>query len=167
MEKIKFLNNILSEVVGDSVHIEDPETGIIPVNKDEYRELSKEMALQAISFWQNLLLASSGIVGILVSFHSNSQSNQYIRWAYLLAILFLSLGSISCGIALYKRSKLFRNARQELIREYIDANKQGKNPKRLVFVGKERSGLVELLAFVLLLLGGLSLVSYAFLKELL
>ena len=165
--KLKDINDILYDVFGTSVWIENPNPGNMPVDEEVYRELSKEMALQAISFWQNLLLVSSSVVCILISLHNSSHSNLYTRWAYLLAVLFLSLGSLSSGIVLYKQSRLFRNARRALIDEYKDASKQGRRMKRVVFVPKTHSAFLEILAFFLMLLGIFFLVSYAFLKELL
>ena len=64
--KLKDINDILYDVIGTSVWIENPNSENMPVDEEEYRELSKEMALQAISFWQNLLLVSSSVVCIFL-----------------------------------------------------------------------------------------------------
>ena len=90
----------------------------LPYVQEKYEELSAEMNRQSISFWQNLLLVSSGLDGVLISLYDNTQQILCVQVSFLLSLLLLTLCSLSSGIVLYVHSTQPERMRQALLRGF-------------------------------------------------
>lgn len=132
--------------------------------KDEYQMASDDMNKQAISFWQNLLLVSLTLVGVLVSLYDNTQQNQYTRVVFLLSLVLLTLCSLVCGIILYVHSTQSARYRRDLMAEFERALNHG-CPMEEVMPGPNKTlDALQKIAFLLLLLSVFSILTYAFIK---
>ena len=107
------------------------------------RLLEKSIEKQ-LSFFQHILIVSSGTFGIIISLHSNSSSGLNTRLVFLLAVLTLSLGSLLTAFVLYDLSFLAERGRQAYCTEVQSAITErrfvqavaGSKRKRTVFCEK-------------------------------
>lgn len=87
-------------------------------------ELSNLLAEKRASWSQQLLLASSTLLGILVSLHSRSSDNLYVRLCFALAIVLLCIGILMTGISLYSYVDAISRTREEFVKEAILAARE-------------------------------------------
>lgn len=137
-----------------------------PYVVEKYNELSDEMNKQSISFWQNLLLVSSSLIGVLASLYDNTQRIQDVQIAFLLSIALLTLCSLFCGIILYVHSTQPKRMRQALLREFEKSLRQGSPMEEVIPKPDRLLSLVQKITLILLLLSVFSILAYSFLKVL-
>ena len=137
-----------------------------PYVVEKYNELSDEMNKQSISFWQNLLLVSSSLIGVLASLYDNTQRNLDVQIAFLLSIALLTLCSLFCGIILYAHSIQPKRMRQALLREFEKSLRQGAPMEEVIPKPDRWLALVQKITLVLLMLSVFSILAYSFLKVL-
>ena len=84
-------------------------------------DLTNESAGKQESFFQQILIVSSGIPGILVSLHSSQSKDLCIRLVFAFAILLLALCVLTALIAVYDHSRFSERIRQAFRTEYQNA----------------------------------------------
>ena len=137
-----------------------------PYVMEKYNELSDEMNKQSISFWQNLLLVSSSLIGVLASLHDSTQQNRNVQIAFLLSISLLTLCSLFCGIILYVHSVQPKRMRQALLREFEKSLRQGSPMEEVIPKPDRLLSLIQKITLTLLLLSVFSILAYSYLKVL-
>lgn len=88
--------------------------------EDTYREVEEKSIQQLKSFFQNILIASSSVFGIIVSLHPYAPQCQYTRWVFLCGIVLLSLGILASGLSLYILSTVYDRMRAKLLKQEYD-----------------------------------------------
>lgn len=129
-------------------------------------DLTEKSAGKQETFFQQILIASASILGILVALHTVPPSSLCIRLVFVSVIGLLALGILSTGITLYDHSLLVERARQAYLSEAENALKDERklNP---VFVRKKRRTLIaEKCSLLFPVLGLIVLVVYAVLVTL-
>lgn len=98
------------------------------MNFDEYysrnvEELNKVMftSLQTqLTFYRHLILVASTFLGILIAFHPSGATPPCTRWAFLAAVIALTLGILALSIVLHAYTallkKFYQSFRTELQR---------------------------------------------------
>ena len=98
------------------------------MNLDEYysrsvEELNKVMFTSfqtESSFYRHLILVASTFLGILIAFHPSGATPPCTRWAFLAAVIALTLGILALSIALHAYTallkKFYQSFRTELQR---------------------------------------------------
>lgn len=92
-------------------------------------EARMDATLKQETFFQHILIVSSGILGIVISLHTNNSPYICIRLVFVLALILLALGCLTTAIALYDYSRLpdrasrdFQDELQIALREDRKAN---------------------------------------------
>ena len=94
------------------------------MNLDEYysrsvEELNKVMFTQ-LTFYRHLILVASTFLGILIAFHPSGATPPCTRWAFLAAVIALTLGILALSIVLHAYTallkKFYQSFRTELQR---------------------------------------------------
>lgn len=75
-------------------------------------ELMNQSSEKQESFFQQILIVSAGILGILISLHTNNSTDQCIRLVFVLATVLLALGTLTVAIVVYDYSRLVERTRQ-------------------------------------------------------
>ncbi len=98
------------------------------MNLDEYysrnvEELNKVMFTSfqtQLTFYRHLILVASTFLGILIAFHPSGTTPPCTRWAFLAAVIALTLGILALGIVLHAYTallkKFYQSFRTELQR---------------------------------------------------
>lgn len=98
------------------------------MNLDEYysrsvEELNKVMFTSfqtQLTFYRHLILVASTFLGILIAFHPSGATPPCTRWAFLAAVIALTLGILALSIALHAYTallkKFYQSFRTELQR---------------------------------------------------
>lgn len=92
------------------------------------QELTRDSFEKQLSFHQHILLVSSSVLSIVISLHSYNESPLYIRVIFISAVILLTLGVLTCAIALYSQKEITERGRQAYISAHIEALRTGKNP---------------------------------------
>ena len=98
-------------------------------------DLTEKSSDKQETFFQQILIANSGILGILVALHSIPSTSLCIRLVFVIAIVLFSLGILSTGITLYDHSMLVERVRQAFRHE---AETALKNQRKLNVVSVEK-----------------------------
>jgi hypothetical protein len=131
---------------------------------EELARQTEILAEKRVSFFQSLLIGSSSILGILVSLHSTQSACLCIRLVFALAVVLLSLGILSTGIALHDVPMYVDIARKEFSREVANASREDRKVKPVVLTPKKRTAFFEKSSLVLLIAGLFTLVIYTILS---
>jgi hypothetical protein len=120
------------------------------------------------SFFQQILIAASSIIAILVALHDVDKSEHlYIRPVFVLAVSLFLLGILSTASALYKFAKLREKAFQLFLLEIETAKRENRELKP-VFAGNRKKILLhEKFSLILLIISLIALVVYTGLTTLL
>jgi hypothetical protein len=131
--------------------------------KEQIRQLSEIMDKsleRQISFFQHLLLASAGIVGILISLHTTNSEHLYIRLVFFVSTVLLSLGVISLVLVLFDFSNSLELLRRDTHNEVLSAIEMDRECN-LVYVKKKKRTLVfEKSSYLFLIFGFVLLIVY-------
>lgn len=129
-------------------------------------ELADQAALKKLSFLQNVLLASAGGLGILISLHSNTSAALYIRAIFLLSTVLLALGTLTSAIAAYDYATLDERLRQVFHREVQSALREDRMVQMVNIPTRKRTIVCEKLTYLLLVSALLLLTIYSVLSSL-
>jgi len=125
---------------------------------DQLTRLSFEKQAQ---FFQHALLVSSGVLGILVPLRANSSDDLYIRLVFLLTVLLLGLGILTCSIVVHTFSVLIERVRLLYIDEVQKALKEDRRVQPCFSKQTKTEKFLEKITKCVLLLAMLSLISYS------
>lgn len=112
-------------------------------------------------FFQHALLVSSGVLGILVSLRANSSDALHIRLVFLLTVLLLGLGILTCSIVVHSYSVLIERARQVYIDEVQKALQEDRKVQPCFSKQTKTEKRLEKITKGVLFLAMLSLISYS------
>lgn len=124
-------------------------------------ELAEQSALKKLSFLQSVLLASSGGLGILVSLHSNTSTDLYIRLIFLLSIVLLALGILASAITVYDYSMIDERLRQVFHAEVQKALLEQREVRMVTVSTRKRTIVCEKLTYIFLVSALLLLTIYS------
>ena len=126
--------------------------------------LINDSSKEQTQFYQNILLLSSGVLGLLSLIHSTQSSALYIRLVLALSIFLLLLDILLVLIVLYDYSRLTEKLKDKLLGELRKVLESGDKPS-LVTVSKEKRTLFcEKYSLIFLASALLSLVIYTLLS---
>lgn len=128
-------------------------------------ELTTKAAEKILSFWQHLLLVSSSIDGILISLHAGSSESLYIRLAFFLSTILLTIGVLSTCIVVFDHSMLPERGRQAFVQEAQAACREDRKLNPIFVNKKRRTVFCEWLSSISLILALFLMLAYTFLKE--
>lgn len=128
---------------------------------EQVARLSREATDKESEFLRYILLAASGMLGILISLHSASPECLYSRWAFLLSVLSLALAILLGSLVLYDLSKLARRAQEMLSEEYAAAIREHRPQKPIFLTHARYYAFCEIATYILLLLSLVLLCAYA------
>jgi hypothetical protein len=126
--------------------------------RDDYIKLGDRTIQKRENFLHTLLICSCSILGILVSLHSSTAECFRVRLIFVLSIVFLALGILLLGIALFDLADISSRLRQSCYNElsnvmemegYRRENVSAKDKKRTKIF--EKSSYVSLLVSIMLL----------------
>jgi hypothetical protein len=119
-------------------------------------------------FFRHVLLASSGMLGILVSLHSMPSPNLYIRLVFVIAAILLTLGILTCTIVLYDLLKHPARLRQAYQMQLQSALKESQADHLAeIMTERPRTKILEISSYILLSLSLLFLLLYVILSNIL
>jgi hypothetical protein len=123
-------------------------------------ELAQKSSEKREFFFQQLLIVSAGTLGILLSLHAQQSEFLHIRLVFLLAVLFLLLGTLTTGIAFYDYSNLAERTRQDFHAEVEKALDEQRAVEAVFVKHKKRTKVCEKISLVSLILGLITLFIY-------
>jgi len=123
-------------------------------------DLSNKSAENKAQFFQQVLFAASGILGILVAFHSVPPICLHIRLVFVCSTVFLSLCILTSGISLYDYSMTAERVREAYLDELEKSLSLEKKPKDVFVPKKIRTLICEKCSLVSFIIGLLLLVIY-------
>ena len=91
-------------------------------------ELAQLLAEKRAQWFQHILLVGTTLLGILVSLHTNSSSNLYVRLCFALSIVQLALGLLLSGMLLYSFQEAIARTRQDYLEKAKLAVRENKQP---------------------------------------
>lgn len=124
-------------------------------------DLSQKSAEKREFFFQQILIVSTGTLGILLSLHTQQSESLYTRLVFLFAVLLLSLGSLTAGITFYDYSMLSERTRQSFQIEVEKALDEGREAQAVFVKKKRRTLFCENFSLIALILGLFTLFVYA------
>ena len=124
-------------------------------------ELAEIAAQKKLSFLQNVLLASAGGLGILISLHSNTSAALYIRMIFLLSTVLLALGTLSSAIAAYDYVMLDERLRQAFLDELQNALRERREVQTATIGYRKRTKHCEKMTYIFLVSALLLLTIYS------
>ena len=127
--------------------------------------LAEQSAQKKLSFLQNVLLASAGGLGILISLHSNTSTCLYIRAIFLLSTVLLALGTLTSAIAAYDCSMIDERLRKVFHSEIQSALHEGRLVQMVNVPRRKRTIICEKLTYILLVSALLLLTIYSVLTS--
>lgn len=133
-------------------------------NLQKLTEITNEATVKRIEFYQNILVAGAGVLGILVSLHTTQTTCLYIRLVYALSVCLLLLGVLTVAIALQDLSSLPSRCQKAFQEELQRVLREGGEPDYVPVRKKKRTVFCEKLCLISFLLSLFSLVVYTILS---
>ena len=130
------------------------------------QELTMASYEKQLSFLYHLLLVSSSVLSIVISLHTSNEAPLYIRWAFAIAVILLTLGVLACSIALYCQKEIAERGRQKYIEEHIQAMRNGELHEATLVEKTRLHKICERLTYILLPAAIVLLALYAILLAL-
>lgn len=127
-------------------------------------ELTGKSAKEQTQFYQNILLLSSGVLGLLSLIHSTQSSCLCIRLVLALSVLLLLSNILLVLIVLYDYSRLTERLKDKLLEELRKVLRSEDKPDLVTVYKKKRTLFCEKWSLVLLASAFLSLVAYTLLS---
>jgi hypothetical protein len=139
------------------------------MNEDYYLDKMKRLedltnlyAGKQESIFQQLLIVSSGILGIIVALHGTHSEHLYIHLVFVLSVVLFSLCTLSLLIVLLDHTKIVKRARLSYLDEIQKAIKSSRKVNPLTGIEKKKRTLfLEKCSLFFFVSGLLSLTSYA------
>jgi len=133
---------------------------------DKHSKITKEAIRQKVSFLQNVLLASTSIVGILISLHNNNSQCLNIQLVFLLSVVLLSFGILCLALVLFDFSTIECRSAESFRKEIGESIENGVPLNLVPTTEKKFTSFFEVCSYVFLLMGFISLVIYSVLDTL-
>jgi hypothetical protein len=125
-----------------------------------YRDLKDQATEKKVSFFQNILIASSSMTGILVALHNKQPLDLYIRLVFVLGVLLLVLGILTVSITLYDYTNLAEQKAQDFHKELQTALKSDRKLNEVTGRWKKGTLFCEKYSLLFLIIGLFVLVVY-------
>lgn len=127
-------------------------------------ELINKTSKEQTQFYQNILLLSSGLLGLLSLIHSTQSSSLYIRLILALSLLLLLLNTLLVLVVLYDYSRLTEQLKDKLLAELRRVLQSGDKPSPVTVNKRKRTVFCEKWSLILLASSLLLLVVYTLLS---
>lgn len=118
------------------------------------------------TLFQQLLIVSSTLTGIVVALSPSSIPQPHIRLALLGALLFLVCGILATGLVVYDRAIIQSRGYQAYLDEVHNAQQNGREVDQVFVKLPQRTSICEKTSLICLFLGLLLLACYAVLSVL-
>jgi len=132
---------------------------------EKYSAIKKEAFRQKILFFQNILLVSASIVGIVISLHKTNSQHLCIQLVFLLSIILLSLGIVCLVLVLFDFSTLEDRSANNFHDEIEESMKKGIQCGLVDTRLRKSTLFFEICSYVFLFAGFILLISYTGLVE--
>lgn len=130
------------------------------------QRLAEEVANKKSSLFSGLLIASTSMLGILISLHTPSQIPLHIRLVFVAALLLFVFGIVAVATLLYTHIAAVKQLRALYTDESIRAHREGRNPDMVKVNPSMLQKACELATYICLAAGLLTLTVYAILVTL-
>jgi hypothetical protein len=128
-------------------------------------EVTNSLSEKKVSFFQQILIVSATILGILVAFHTERSELQYTRWVFLASVMSLTLCILTSSKALYNLLSLFEKLRQDFDKELQNARREGREVNPVFVSPGKMAKRYETCSWLSFILGVFALAVYACLCE--
>jgi hypothetical protein len=129
--------------------------------RERIAELSLLASSKQLSFLQNVFLGASGVLGILVSLHTSTSTDLYIRVLFVLSTALLALGILIILIAIYNHTKGYELLCQSFQAEAQKALDENRKMMSVAVPMKKSTVICEKTSYALLGLSVVLLTLYA------
>ena len=140
------------------------------MNLDEYysqesEELNKLMftSFQTESFYRHLILVASTFLGILIAFHPSDVTPQCTRWAFLAAVIALTLGILALSIVLHAYTALLKKFYQSFRNELLHVKQEQGTMEHATFDISKTSKILVPISYFLFIIALVLLIIYTIL----
>jgi uncharacterized membrane protein YczE len=132
---------------------------------DSLKDLEKAMIRRdenRFGFLKQILLISTTLFGVLVSLHDTDTDHFYSKVSWSLSVVLLSLGILSCAVALYAQSHVSKLAFQDLTEAIREQLKEKTDSYEMRVINEPKIfGVFEKLSYLSYVLSILFLAIYA------
>ncbi len=135
--------------------------------KDQIEALSEarmEGTRTQRTFFQQILIVSSSILGIVISLHSSTSPHLYIRLVYLGALSLLTIGCMVTGLVLYDLAQLPDRAAKDFVSEVRSAIQASREVRPVGVLLRKRTEICEKILLFLIPFAFFLLTLYAILN---
>jgi hypothetical protein len=129
--------------------------------KKQYNGLSEASLSKQESFFQQLLLVASTLLGVIIALRSTNLQPLCIRLVFLLALVLLSLGILATLIVVFDLIRIREGAPKAYLGEWHSAVQEDRPMDPLRFDLRKRTRLCRKAALAGFVLGVLVLTSYS------
>ncbi len=127
----------------------------------QYVKMTRQASKIKMGFLQHILIVASSILAIILSLHTNNSQVAYLRWVFVVSVVFLLIGTLSMVVALFDYSNLPERARQTYFDEIMDAIKNNTELKEVISIfDRKRTKFFEKSSYSFLVLGLILFVTY-------
>lgn len=133
---------------------------------DELAKVTVQSSEKQESFFRHILIVAASTFGILVSLHSKQSPVLCIRLVFLSVAVLMSLGILTCGIALYDQSRLVERTREKFHAALTIALKEGRKTGLVTVRKLKRTLFCKKCSLILFVISLLLLMIYAILVSL-
>ena len=141
------------------------------MNLDEYysqesEELNKLMFTSfqtESSFYRHLILVASTFLGILIAFHPSDVTPQCTRWAFLTAVIALTLGILALSIVLHAYTALLKKFYQSFRNELLHVKQEQGTMEHATFDISKTSKILVPISYFLFIIALVLLIIYTIL----
>ena len=136
-------------------------------NIDTYAKTLKELNLQIShlkqEWFRHLILVASGLLGILISLHTNSSMYIVHRVCFLTLLSLLALGILTGGLSIYSQIYYLKKGKKLYVEEQVAAKKENREPQIVLVPHLKIFLIAEPTTYVCFVLAILLLILYAIL----
>lgn len=130
------------------------------------QRLAEEASNKKSSLFSNLLIASTSMLGIVVSLHTPTEIQLYIRLVFVVALLLFVFGILAVAIVLHSHIMAVKQLRALYAEECIRALREDRSPDMVQVNPSRLYRFCEKAGYICLAAGLLTLTTYAILLTL-
>lgn len=143
-----------------------PISNVLKEAQAKKRQLHEQATNAQVEFLRTVLISSTSMLGILIALHIQNEAPQYIRLAFVAALIALSVGVLTAASALWCVVKAHRDLRDRYIEEDALAAAEGRQAKTVTAGSDSLFQSLRIVACIFLVIGLLLITAYAILSTL-